>query len=69
MNDVEHHFIDKNVTEQKEKDYLLNAIDTIPCVQRKSELALQLCDRGNFSFAERCIVFTAVAGILFSIRS
>lgn len=47
MSDGEHHFIDTNVREQKEKDHLLNAIDTVPCVQRKAEWRLNFFDRGR----------------------
>merc|ERR1712085_234696 len=58
--------IDTYVKDQKEKDHLLNAIETVPCVQKKAEWALQWCDKENASFAERCIAFAAVEGIFFS---
>eukprot|EP00979_Chaetoceros_neogracilis_P019034 scaffold11627_cov267-Chaetoceros_neogracile.AAC.9 len=58
--------IDTYVTDKKEKHHLLNAIDTVPCVQKKAEWALQWCDRDNASFAERCVAFAAVEGIFFS---
>ena len=58
--------IDTYIRDNKEKDHLLNAIETVPCVQKKANWALQWCDRENASFAERCIAFAAVEGIFFS---
>ena len=58
--------IDTYVTDKKERNHLLNAIETVPCVQKKAEWALQWCDRNNASFAERCVAFAAVEGIFFS---
>jgi ribonucleoside-diphosphate reductase subunit M2 len=58
--------IDTYVKDQTEKDRLLTAIDTVPCVQKKANWALQWCDSNNASFAERCVAFAAVEGIFFS---
>jgi ribonucleoside-diphosphate reductase subunit M2 len=58
--------IDTYIRDNQEKDHLLNAIDTVPCVQKKANWALQWCERDNASFAERCIAFAAVEGIFFS---
>jgi ribonucleoside-diphosphate reductase subunit M2 len=58
--------IDTYIRDSQEKDHLLNAIDTVPCVQRKANWALQWCERDNASFAERCVAFAAVEGIFFS---
>lgn len=58
--------IDTYVRDPREKDHLLNAIETVPCVQKKAKWALQWCERDNASFAERCIAFAAVEGIFFS---
>jgi ribonucleoside-diphosphate reductase subunit M2 len=58
--------IDTYVRDNKEKQHLLNAIDTVPAVQKKARWALQWCERENASFAERCIAFAAVEGIFFS---
>jgi len=58
--------IDTYIRDNKEKHHLLNAIETVPCVQRKAQWALQWCDRNNASFAERCVAFAAVEGIFFS---
>ncbi|MBK8387834.1 MAG: ribonucleotide-diphosphate reductase subunit beta [Saprospiraceae bacterium] len=56
--------IDTYIKDNKEKDYLLNAIDTIPCVRKKADWALRWIDEG--SFQERLIAFAAVEGIFFS---
>jgi len=58
--------IDTYVKDPKEKTHLLNAIETVPCVQKKARWALQWCDPNNASFAERMIAFAAVEGIFFS---
>ncbi|KAL7533254.1 hypothetical protein ACHAWF_004430 [Thalassiosira exigua] len=58
--------IDTYVKDQVEKSHLLNAIETVPCVQKKARWALQWCDARNASFAERMIAFAAVEGIFFS---
>ena len=58
--------IDTYIRDAKDKQYLLNAIETVPCVQKKANWALQWCDSSNASFAERCVAFSAVEGIFFS---
>jgi ribonucleoside-diphosphate reductase beta chain len=56
--------IDTYIKDNKEKDHLLRAVDTIPCVQKKADWALRWIQKG--SFAERLIAFAAVEGIFFS---
>jgi ribonucleoside-diphosphate reductase beta chain len=56
--------IDTYIKDAKEKQYLLNAIDTIDCVKEKADWALRWISNG--SFAERLIAFAAVEGIFFS---
>jgi len=56
--------IDTYVTDSKEKSRLFNAIEELPCVQKKAEWALRWIKNG--SFAERLIAFAAVEGIFFS---
>jgi ribonucleoside-diphosphate reductase subunit M2 len=58
--------IDTYIKDQAEKTRLLNAIETVPCVERKAKWALQWCNSNLASFAERCIAFAAVEGIFFS---
>jgi ribonucleoside-diphosphate reductase beta chain len=56
--------IDTYIKDVAEKDGLLHAIDTLPCVTKKAEWALRWISKG--SFAERLIAFAAVEGIFFS---
>lgn len=56
--------IDTYIKDPAEKDYLLHAVDTVPCVNEKAQWALRWI--GNGSFAERLIAFAAVEGIFFS---
>ncbi|MBK9285141.1 MAG: ribonucleotide-diphosphate reductase subunit beta [Sphingobacteriaceae bacterium] len=56
--------IDTYIKDPVEKDYLLHAVDTVPCVKEKADWALRWI--GNGSFAERLIAFAAVEGIFFS---
>jgi ribonucleotide reductase beta subunit family protein with ferritin-like domain len=58
--------IDTYIKDQTEKSRLLNAIETVPCVARKAQWALQWCDPNFASFAERCVAFGVVEGIFFS---
>ncbi|MFN5323319.1 MAG: ribonucleoside-diphosphate reductase small subunit [Bacteroidota bacterium] len=56
--------IDTYIKDPAEKHRLFNAIDTVPCVQKKAEWALRWIENG--SFAERLVAFAAVEGIFFS---
>ena len=56
--------IDTYIKDSKEKQYLLNAIETLECVKKKAEWAFRWIE--NASFAERLIAFAAVEGIFFS---
>lgn len=58
--------IDTYIKDPMEKDRLLTAIDTVPCVQKKAKWALKWCNSDTASFAERCVAFAAVEGIFFS---
>ena len=56
--------IDTYIKDAAEKDYLLRAIDTIDCVQKKARWALRWIENG--SFVQQLIAFAAVEGIFFS---
>jgi ribonucleoside-diphosphate reductase beta chain len=56
--------IDTYIKNPVEKDKMLRAVDTIPCVKKKADWALRWINDGNF--AERLIAFAAVEGIFFS---
>ena len=57
--------IDTYIKDGEEKDKLFNAIETVPCVTKKAEWALNWINDKNL-FAERIIAFAAVEGIFFS---
>nr|CAD7397416.1 unnamed protein product [Timema poppensis] len=48
------------------KDYLFNAIETMPCVKKKADWALEWISSETATFGERIIAFAAVEGIFFS---
>ncbi len=56
--------IDTYIKDEKEKDYLFNALETFPPVKKKAKWALNWIDNGTF--AQRLIAFAAVEGIFFS---
>ena len=56
--------IDTYIKDPIEKDKLLHAVDTVPCVGKKADWALRWISNGTF--AERLIAFAAVEGIFFS---
>lgn len=56
--------IDTYIKDSDERDYLFNAIETVPSVKKKAEWALKWIE--SDSFAERLIAFAAVEGIFFS---
>jgi ribonucleoside-diphosphate reductase beta chain len=58
--------IDTYIQDKQEKDRLLNAIETIPCVKRKAEWALKWINDNESTFALRLIAFAIVEGIFFS---
>ena len=57
--------IDTYITDNVEKDKLLNAIHTIPCVKKKADWALKWIGSDK-TFAHRLIAFACVEGIFFS---
>ena len=58
--------IDTYIRDSSEKQYLFDAIDTIPSVQKKAKWAIKWITSDTSSFAERLIAFAAVEGIFFS---
>lgn len=56
--------IDTYIKDTEEKNFLLNALDTIPCIKRKGEWALKWIESDNF--VERLVAFAVVEGIFFS---
>ena len=58
--------IDTYIKNTTEKDKLLNAIDTIPCVRKKADWAIKWINDENSNFATRLVAFACVEGIFFS---
>jgi len=48
------------------REYLFNAIDTMPCVKRKADWAMDWISHKSATFGERVVAFAAVEGIFFS---
>ncbi|KAH7887842.1 ribonucleotide reductase small subunit [Phlebopus sp. FC_14] len=58
--------IDTYIKDPAERDYLFDAMETIPCVKRKADWALKWISDQRSTFAERLVAFAAVEGIFFS---
>merc|ERR1712032_613771 len=58
--------IDTYISEPKQRTYLFNAIDNIPCIRKKADWALRWISDKNSTFAERVVAFASVEGIFFS---
>jgi len=58
--------IDTYIKDPAQREYLFDAIETVPCVKRKAEWALRWISDKRSSFGERLIAFAAVEGIFFS---
>ncbi|XP_056436927.1 ribonucleoside-diphosphate reductase subunit M2-like [Gadus chalcogrammus] len=58
--------IDTYIKDSAQRDYLFNAIETLPCVKRKADWALNWIGNKNAEFGERVVAFAAVEGIFFS---
>jgi ribonucleotide reductase beta subunit family protein with ferritin-like domain len=57
--------IDTYIKDNAERAKLFNAIETVPCIQKKANWALRWIS-GSHSFAERLVAFAVVEGIFFS---
>ncbi|KAJ3606569.1 hypothetical protein NHX12_026090 [Muraenolepis orangiensis] len=58
--------IDTYIKDSVQRDYLFNAIETLPCVKKKADWALNWIGNKNAGFGERVVAFAAVEGIFFS---
>ncbi|KAL9618411.1 MAG: hypothetical protein Q9160_006852 [Pyrenula sp. 1 TL-2023] len=58
--------IDTYIKEPKQRTYLFDAIDTIPCIRKKADWALRWIADKESTFASRLVAFAAVEGIFFS---
>ncbi|XP_028733529.1 ribonucleoside-diphosphate reductase subunit M2 isoform X2 [Peromyscus leucopus] len=58
--------IDTYIKDPKEREYLFNAIETMPCVKKKADWALRWIGDKEATYGERVVAFAAVEGIFFS---
>jgi len=58
--------IDTYIKDPAERDYLFDAVETVPCIKRKAEWALKWISDKDSCFGERLVAFAAVEGIFFS---
>ena len=58
--------IDTYIKDPARREYLFDAVETIPCIKKKADWALRWISDRHASFAERLVAFAAVEGIFFS---
>ena len=58
--------IDTYIKNAAQREYLFDAIETIPCIKRKADWALRWINETRSTFGERLVAFAAVEGIFFS---
>lgn len=58
--------IDTYVRDPIKRDHLFNSMDTIPCIRKKADWALNWISDDESTFGERLVAFAAVEGIFFS---
>ncbi|TFK76025.1 ribonucleotide reductase small subunit [Pluteus cervinus] len=58
--------IDTYIKDPAQREYLFDAVETIPCIKRKADWALRWISDTSSTFGERLIAFAAVEGIFFS---
>jgi len=58
--------IETYIRDSKEREFLFNAIETLPCVKKKADWAMNWIASTKANFGERIIAFAAVEGIFFS---
>uniref|UniRef100_A0A0B7AMG3 ribonucleoside-diphosphate reductase n=1 Tax=Arion vulgaris TaxID=1028688 RepID=A0A0B7AMG3_9EUPU len=58
--------IDTYIKDKTERDFLFNAIETLPCVTKKADWAIKWIGDEHAPYSERVVAFAAVEGIFFS---
>ncbi|KAF7289424.1 Ribonucleotide reductase small subunit [Mycena chlorophos] len=58
--------IDTYIKDNAQREYLFDAVETIPCIKRKAEWAIRWIQDEKSTFGERLVAFAAVEGIFFS---
>ncbi|KAH0512223.1 Ribonucleoside-diphosphate reductase subunit M2 [Microtus ochrogaster] len=54
------------IKDSKEREYLVNAIETMPCVKKKADWTVHWIGEKDATYGERVVTFAAVEGIFFS---
>ncbi|KAI8622418.1 ribonucleoside-diphosphate reductase subunit M2-like protein [Chytriomyces sp. MP71] len=58
--------IDTYIKDPSQREYLFDAVDTIPCIRKKANWALKWISDKSSPFAVRLVAFAVVEGIFFS---
>jgi ribonucleoside-diphosphate reductase subunit M2 len=58
--------IDTYIKDPAQREYLFDAVETIPCIKKKADWALTWISDRRSAFGERLVAFAAVEGIFFS---
>jgi ribonucleoside-diphosphate reductase beta chain len=58
--------IDTYIKNKEEKEQLFDAIDKIPCIEKKAKWAIKWIDDVNMPFAARLVAFAIIEGVFFS---
>ncbi|XP_020639042.2 ribonucleoside-diphosphate reductase subunit M2 B isoform X1 [Pogona vitticeps] len=58
--------IDTYIKDPEKRDFLFNAIETMPCVRKKADWAMRWIKDRKATFGERLVAFASVEGIFFS---
>lgn len=56
----------RHVIFSNNREYLFNAIETMPCVKKKADWAMRWINDEESTYGERVVAFAAVEGIFFS---
>ncbi|KAJ3183251.1 Ribonucleotide-diphosphate reductase (RNR), small subunit [Gaertneriomyces sp. JEL0708] len=57
--------IDTYIKDQAERQFLFDALETVPCIRKKADWALRWISDKSASFGVRLVAFAAVEGIFF----
>ncbi|XP_063903302.1 ribonucleoside-diphosphate reductase subunit M2 B-like [Zophobas morio] len=58
--------IETYIADLQEREFLFNALETIPCIKKKADWALGWRHNQKASFGERLVAFAAIEGIFFA---
>ncbi|KAJ1553117.1 Ribonucleotide-diphosphate reductase (RNR), small subunit [Nowakowskiella sp. JEL0078] len=58
--------IDTYIKDPAEREFLFEAVDNVPCIQRKADWAMKWISNTSSPFSHRLVAFAAVEGIFFS---